>query len=217
MCQSASSWAARPRAAPDGSGRARRPRSRRADRGSGAPSDVREPDALAGDERDVVARVGREQRGEVERRAHASTAVAPIVASTPCRAAPTAARSFGTIPPASSPASSSRSASPTSDRGGDRAAEQQPGNVGDEEEPLGAEPDRQRGGRLVRVDVQRADRRAARRPGSARRREPPRSPAGAREAASRRARARAPAPRRVRSRRRRGAPRADRSPRRFRR
>jgi hypothetical protein len=37
------------------------------------------------------------------------------------------------------------------------AAEQQAGDVRDEEEPVGAEPDRQRGRRFVRVDVERAD------------------------------------------------------------
>ena len=44
-----------------------------------APLDVGEPDAVAGGERHVVARVGRQQRRRSQRRAHASTAVAPIV------------------------------------------------------------------------------------------------------------------------------------------
>ena len=46
---------------------------------------------------------------------------------------------------------------PDADRGCDGAAEEQAGNVRDEEEPLGAEADGERRGRLVRVHVQRAD------------------------------------------------------------
>ena len=72
---------------------------------------VDEPGAVALDERDVGARVGR-QHGSVEDGVlTASTAVSPISARTPSRAARTAARSFGTIPPSNSPSSSSRSAS----------------------------------------------------------------------------------------------------------
>ena len=46
---------------------------------------VGQPDAVAGDEGDVVPRVGRQQRRGRQQRAHATTAVAPIVASTPPR------------------------------------------------------------------------------------------------------------------------------------
>src|SRR5581483_9097586 len=69
-----------------------------------------EPRALAVHERDREARVCREQRRAGED-AHATTAVAPMVAATPPRAAVTAAWSFGTIPPCSVPPSSSSLAS----------------------------------------------------------------------------------------------------------
>ena len=72
---------------------------------------VDEPRTLAGDDRHVLPCVGRQNRVRGDG-AHATTAVAPISARTPSRAATTAARTFGTIPPASSPASSRRSASP---------------------------------------------------------------------------------------------------------
>src|SRR5205085_8897735 len=71
-----------------------------------------EPGALAARQRDAVARIGRED-GCFQDRTHVTTAVSPISARTPSRAAVTAARSFGTIPPSSSPPSRSRSASPT--------------------------------------------------------------------------------------------------------
>ncbi len=139
---------------------------------------VGQPDAVAGDEGDVVPRVRRQERRGREHRRHATTAVAPIDASTPPRAATTAAWSFGTIPPPSAPAAEQALGLGDADRRGDRSAEQQPGHVGDEEELVGAEPDRERGRRLVGVHVQRARRRAARRRGRARRRARPRSRRG---------------------------------------
>ena len=123
-----------------------------------AAVDVGEPDALAGDERDVVSRVGGQER--LPWRASAvmpSTAVAPIAASTPSRAAPTAARSFGTMPPRERALREQPLGLVDADRLRDSSAEQEPRDVGDEEEPVGAEPDRERGGGLVRVDVQRPD------------------------------------------------------------
>ena len=59
------------------------------------------------DERDVRARVGRQDGATAMRCAHATTSVIPISARTPSRAASTAARSLGTIPPSkrSSPSS----------------------------------------------------------------------------------------------------------------
>ena len=75
------------------------------------PVGVDEPRTLAGDERHVLPRVGRQHRVRGDG-AHATTAVAPISARTPSARATTAARSFGTIPPSSSPVSSRRSASP---------------------------------------------------------------------------------------------------------
>src|SRR5207253_7448900 len=75
-----------------------------------APVGADEPAALALDERDVGAGVGREHR-RARDDAHGTTAVRPISARTPSRAARTAASSFGTIPPANAPPSSRRSAS----------------------------------------------------------------------------------------------------------
>ena len=75
------------------------------------PVRVDDPRPLAGDDRHVLPRVGRQNRVRGDG-VHATTAVAPISARTPSRAATTAARTFGTIPPASSPVSSRRSASP---------------------------------------------------------------------------------------------------------
>src|SRR5581483_7688483 len=60
-----------------------------------------EPAALALDEGDAGARVGR-HHGVVRDGGHATTTVCPISARTPSRAALTAACSFGTIPPSSS-------------------------------------------------------------------------------------------------------------------
>ena len=91
----------------------------------------------------------------LSRERHATTAVAPISARTPQRAAVTAARTFGTIPPSSSPASSSRVGVVRRERAGDGAAESTPGDVGHEQDAVGADPDRERGRRLVGVHVQR--------------------------------------------------------------
>ena len=94
---------ARRRAAPDGSGRARRRRSRRAGRGSACRRrrSARRPRRAT--KVTSCARVGRAGAPRVgQRRAHATTAVAPIVGvrRRAARAA-TAALSFGTIPPSS--------------------------------------------------------------------------------------------------------------------
>ena len=85
----------------------------------------------------------------------ATTAVAPISARTPSCAAVIAARSFGMIPPSKAPASSSLLGLVGVDHGDDDAAVEQAGDVGDEEDPLGLEPDGERRGGLVGVDVQR--------------------------------------------------------------
>ena len=83
----------------------------------------------------------------------ASTAVGRPRPSTPSRAAPIAARASGR-----SPAELARVEHPldldAADRRRDRTAEQQARNVGQEENPVGAEPDRERSRRLVGVDVQ---------------------------------------------------------------
>ena len=70
---------------------------------------VGQPDAVALDERRARHRVGRQQR-VVQHRAHAVTAVAPISATSPLRAARAAARTFGTIPPSNEPESTSAGA-----------------------------------------------------------------------------------------------------------
>src|SRR5216683_6795699 len=70
---------------------------------------VGEPHAVAVDELDARRRIGREQRA-VEHGLHATTAVMPISAISPFRAALAAARSFGTMPPSKSPSSTSVSA-----------------------------------------------------------------------------------------------------------
>ena len=110
MCQSASSCRCAASRGAGGSGRARRPRSRRAGRGT-AFLRVGEPDAVTGDEGDVVSRVG----GSSADPAVSSDVMRPP----PSRRSPrrrrravatTAAFSFGTIPPPSSPAASIRSA-----------------------------------------------------------------------------------------------------------
>src|SRR5207237_415093 len=69
-----------------------------------------DPAALAAHERQLLARVGRQNR-RGEDGAHAVTAVTPMFVCTPSRAAVTAARSFGRIPPSSSPPASNPSAS----------------------------------------------------------------------------------------------------------
>jgi hypothetical protein len=66
----------------------------------------------------------------------------------------TAAPSFGTIPPSSVPPSRSSSRRDV-DRVDDAAVEDEAVDVGEEEQPLGAEPERERGGRVVGVHVQR--------------------------------------------------------------
>ena len=58
------------------------------------------------DERDAGGGIGREERGARDR-AHAVTAVSPISAATPLRAADAAASSFGTMPPSNAPPSTS--------------------------------------------------------------------------------------------------------------
>ena len=111
------------------------------------------------------------------------------------------------MPPSSSPSSSRRSASSAPSEGDDRAVEQDARDVADEEDSLRAEPDGERGGGLVGVDVQRPlrERRDDRDPA---RRERGSTAAAASAAARRRARARAPAARRGRSRRPSARPRA---------
>src|SRR6266852_843585 len=75
-----------------------------------APAEVvGQPDAVAVDERDARRRIRREQC-ILEHDAHATTAVAPISATRPLRAARAAASTFGTIPPSNEPASTSLSA-----------------------------------------------------------------------------------------------------------
>ena len=145
---------------------------------------------------------------------HATTAVAPIVASTPPRVGDDGGVQLRHDPAAELARGEQALGLRDADGRGDRSAEQQPGDVGDEEEPVGAEPDRERGRRLVGVHVQRPDgerRDDGDEPGRERvldRRQ------ATTAAASRRARARGRARLRARSRRRRAARPAGRSPRR---
>src|SRR5262249_32841811 len=85
-----------------------------------------EPRALAGDEGDILPGVGREDRS-AQRGGHARTAVSPISAFTPSLAAVTAARSLGTIPPSSSPASRRSSAVPAAIDGTTEPSSSRPG------------------------------------------------------------------------------------------
>src|SRR4051812_35130651 len=86
-----------------------------------------DPAPLAAHERDVGARVRRQHGRARQRAAHATTAVWPISAWTPSRAAVTAARSFGWIPPWSVPPSSSSSASSAAMRETTAPASSRPG------------------------------------------------------------------------------------------
>src|SRR5262249_11152061 len=87
-----------------GGERRRMPVTERDDGDPGAEVEIRpagvveQPDAVAGDEGHVRLGVDRKQRALYDG-AHATTAVAPICAARPPRAALAAARSLGTIPP----------------------------------------------------------------------------------------------------------------------
>ena len=155
---------------------------------------VDEPGALAGDERDVVrARRSGSSAVEVDRRAHASTAVAPIVASTPSASGADRRAELRDDPAGELTGVEHPLGLDATDRRRDRAAEQEARDVGEEEDPLGAEPERERRGGLVGVDVQRAcrQRRDDRdQPGGERVLDRRRAATGA---ARRRGRARAPA------------------------
>ena len=87
-----------------------------------------------------------------------STSVRPMKAATPRRAAVIAAPSFGMIPPSSVPPASSSSAVATSIESTTSPSRMKPVDVGEEEQPVGAEADGERGRGLVGVDVQRPDR-----------------------------------------------------------
>ena len=144
---------ARRRAAPDGGARARRRRSRREVEVAAAVG-VGQPDALAVDERDRRGRIDGQQRAPGHR-AHASTAVTPISATSPPLAACTAASSFGTMPPSKTPSPISASACAARISESSSPLVEHARHVGEEEQPLGAEPDGERRGGLVGVHVQR--------------------------------------------------------------
>ena len=117
---------------------------------------VLEPRAVAAHERDVRARIRLEQRRADDRRGgHATTAVrADLGAHAELRRGDRRAQLRDD--PALERARVEQLARLLGvDHGDDDAAVEQPGNVRDEEDALGLEPDRERGGHLVRVDVQR--------------------------------------------------------------
>ena len=98
--------------------------------------------------------------------AHAATAVRPIEAGTPPRAAVIAAPSFGMIPPSRVPPPSSSVGGVDVDRVDDLAVEDQPVDVGEEEQPVGAERRPRSRRRPRRRSRSAARRRSARPPGS---------------------------------------------------
>ena len=127
--------------------------------------------ALSPNDRDVSARVRRQHRRagrERHRVAHAGTSVDPMDARTPPRAACTAAISFGTMPPSNRPSARPASASSADSTVASSPSSEHAGDVGDEQDPLGAEAHRERRRSLVRVDVERSGLQAAQRPGRAR-------------------------------------------------
>ena len=120
--------------------------------------------AVSLDDGEVGPSVGR-QDGVAQRRGtalectglrHATTSVAPIVASTPpARRQRAAAVSLGTMPPSKRPAASISSTVVGLEPVDDRVVDEDPGTSRHEHDPVGAQPDRERGRGLVGVDVER--------------------------------------------------------------
>ena len=109
--------------------------------------------------------------------------------ATPCARGGHRAPSFGMIPPSRVPPAISSSAVGDVDRVDHLAVEDEAVDVGEEEQLVGAEPECDRRGGVVGVDVERARLRSARRPGSGRRRGCVTTAAAARDAGRRRGRA----------------------------
>ena len=94
-----------------------------------------EPDAVAFDEAQPRRRVRRQQCAR-EQRVHATTAVAPISATSPLRAAFAAASSLGTMPPSKLPWPTSCTARAAGDRLEQPALVEDARHVGEEEDAL---------------------------------------------------------------------------------
>ena len=123
---------------------------------------VPDPAALAAHDRDVGAGVGRQHRvaehATSSERAHATTSVAPIAARTPPRVGEDGRVELGDDAALEGAVAEHPVGVVDGDVLDHGALHQDAGDVADEHDPLGAEPDRERGRGLVGVDVERSDR-----------------------------------------------------------